>query len=215
MIVPKNMTEKEVLECINTVINQLINSIRPFGYYSRKDGDLRQQAYLFAIEALSTGKYDESRPLGGFLRTCIINRFISLSRDKFCRTEQPCKKCPFNDPEMKINQSACGVYDSKQKCEKYKTYYDRNKTKRDLMTLHGKIPLHGEILSHDYKPFEEIDNKDLIDSIKEKLTPSSRETLQDIMEEKKVKKHRIDKLKEEIHIHFTANSNEDHNDNEE
>lgn len=206
------MTEEEVLKCMETVINQLIKSIRPFGYY--EGPDLRAQAYLFAIESLASGKYDEKRPLGGFLRTCIINRFISLSRDKFTRTEQPCRSCPFHDPEMKINQSGCAAYDSKQKCEKYKIYFERNKIKRELMTLHGTIPLLGEILCRENKDIEEVDNKELIEEIKSKLSPENRATVQDILDDKKISKTRMAKLKEEISQYFPENANETDNDNE-
>lgn len=203
MWIPKGMTEEEVLKVMETVINQLIKNIRPFGYYS-KGADLRQQAYLFAIEALNTQRYDSldgKRPLGGFLRTCIINRFISLSRDKFCRTEQPCHRCPFNDPEMKINQSACGVFDDKQKCEKYKVYFNRNKVKRNLMNLKAD-PIFEDTLSKDHKAFVDIDNKDLIENICSKLTPENRETFKELLAENKVKKYKFDKLREQIAEEF-------------
>lgn len=197
MLIPKGMTENEVVFELDKVINSLFKDIKHFGYFDSQE-EIRQQAYLFGIEAINTGKYDENRPLGGFLRTCIINRFISLSRDRYCRNEPPCHKCPFFDKDKKKSESGCLAFDDKLKCEKYKAYFKRNKTKRDLMNLKGETNLFDDSLSRNSKDLIEVDNRDLITNICSKLSPTSKETLANLLAENKVKKHKLDKLREEI-----------------
>ncbi len=197
MLIPPNLTEAQVIEELDKVINNLVKDIKRFGYYDSSD-DIKQQAYLFGIEAINTGKYDGVRPIGGFLRTCIINRFISLSRDKFCRNEPPCNRCPFFDKDKKKTQSGCMAFEDKMKCEKYKTYFNRNKVKRDLMNLKSEICVHGSSVSKDSKDLLDVDNKDLLNNIYEKLSPSSKETFTLLFSGGKVKKGRLDKLKKEI-----------------
>lgn len=202
------MTEEEMLKIMDVTIKSLLKGIRPFGYYSKTHGDLSQQAYLFAVEAINSGKYDEKRPLGGFLRTCIINRFISLSRDKFRRTEQPCSRCIFRDEHMKVNQSGCQVFDNKLKCEKYKEYHERNKMKMSLMSMKGE-PLYEQTLLRDNKDIVDVDEKDLAENIQSKLSDESKETFKELLEGKKIKKCRLDKLEEEWKILNSDGSKED------
>lgn len=197
MWLPKGMNEKDVLLELERVINSLMKDIKPFGYYDGSD-DIRQQAYVFGIEALNTEKFDNLRPLAGFLRTCIINRFISLSRDKYCRNEPPCNKCPFYDKEKRKSESSCLAFDDRLKCEKYKVYYNRNKVKRDLMNLKGEIPLYDDSVSRESRALTNVDNADLVGSITGKLTASSRETAAKILAGEKVKKNKLDKLRKEI-----------------
>lgn len=198
MYIPKNMTEAEVMETIENTINNLLSGIRPFGYYSKRDGDLKQQAWVYAIEALSTGRYDESRPLGGFLRTCIINKFISLSRDKFRRTEIPCTKCPFFDKEGKKSQSNCLAFDNRLKCPKYKVYHKRNQLKMNIMNLKAD-PIFEDTLSRDYKPFLDIENREFALHIREQLTIESKVVFDDLINDRKIKKVELDKLRLEVY----------------
>lgn len=197
MLIPDGMTESQVLAELEKVVNSLLRDIKPFGYYDSPD-DIRQQAFVFGIDAINTGKYDIGRPLGGFLRKCIINRFISLSRDKFCRNEPPCNKCPFFDKEKKKSDSGCLAFKDKLQCEKYKVYFGRNKIKRDLMNLKSEIPLYDESINRESGALLLIDNKDLIENIISKLSEASKETAAKILAGEKVKKSKLDKLRQEI-----------------
>lgn len=190
------MLEDEITKAMETVINQIMREITPFGFY--RGVELKQQCFVFGVEAMTTGKFNETKSLGAWLRKCIINRVISLSRDKYTRNEPPCNKCPFFDKELKKSQSGCMAFNEKMKCEKFKNYEKRNKSKRDIMNLKSKIPLFEDTIGSDYRPFVDVDNRDYIAHISKFLTNSCKNTLRDIFAGKSVSKKRLDKLREEV-----------------
>ena len=196
MFIPMGMTEAQILQEMEKVINQIVREITPFGYY--RGDDLKQQAYVFGIEAMNTEKYNPEKPLGAFLRTCIINRIISLSRDKYTRNEPPCKKCPFFDKHMAKSQSGCTAFDNKMKCSKFKSYHDRNQNKRNIMNLKSETPLYEDTMGSDYRPFIDVDNSDYINNISKYLTNESKTTPNDIILGKSVSKRKLEKLRGEV-----------------
>jgi DNA-directed RNA polymerase specialized sigma24 family protein len=112
---------------IDHVLDLLAGQFR-FGYYDIDD--MRQQGWVFALEALNTGQYDENRPLEKLLYVHIRNRFINLKRNKFHRNEPPCTKCPFFRPDL---PSQCGAFQARTDCDKYKSWQKRNSAKQSLM----------------------------------------------------------------------------------
>ena len=80
MKIPKGMTEEQVIETINKVINRYAHKFK-FGFYEADD--IRQEAFIIAMEALD--RYDENRPLENFLAVHVKNRLSNLKRDKFFR----------------------------------------------------------------------------------------------------------------------------------
>ena len=94
MKIPKGMTEEQVLEAIENVVNSLARNFR-FGYFDTED--MKQEGRVYAIEGIT--KYNPKvGPLENFLRTHIRNRFINLRRNKLTRYQPPCVDCPFYDP---------------------------------------------------------------------------------------------------------------------
>lgn len=117
-------------ETIYRVVDLLASKFR-FGYYDVED--IRQEGCCFALEALASGKYDESRPLENFLYTHLRNRFINLKRDKYIRNEPPCLTCVFYDPKFKKSKNACSVFEDKNECKKLGDWRRRNAAKQSLM----------------------------------------------------------------------------------
>lgn len=115
---PPFINEGEFLRAVDDASNLLAKSFA-FGYYD--EDDMRQQAYLFALEA-SWDKYDPKRPLANFLYSHIKNRFINFKRDKFHRNDPPCTLC-----------STGTGHEGGALCKKYMSWRDRNASKRNLM----------------------------------------------------------------------------------
>ena len=117
MIYPHNLTEQEVLAAMDKAIALLATTFM-FGYYD--SDDIRQEAYIFGLEALP--RYDPSRPLENFLYTHIKNRLINFKRDKYHRTDPPCKICAEH-----------GKHPDGSTCQKYLAWKRRNASKQNLM----------------------------------------------------------------------------------
>lgn len=121
MKIPQTMTEDQVVQAINKVVDKLAPRFQ-FGYFSVED--MKQQGRLFALQALD--KYDDKRPLENFLYTHIKNRFINFKRDKYKRNDAPCKFCHNNaDGET--------GHDDKHYCDKYTVWKKRNLSKQNIM----------------------------------------------------------------------------------
>jgi DNA-directed RNA polymerase specialized sigma24 family protein len=121
MKLPSNMTETQVVEIMQKVVNLLAPSFR-FGCYDVDD--IKQEGMTFAIQAMD--KYDESRPLENFLYSHIKNRLINLKRDRYKRNDSPCTSC--HNAIDGYTEHQDGKY-----CEKYIAWYRRNSAKQNLM----------------------------------------------------------------------------------
>jgi DNA-directed RNA polymerase specialized sigma subunit len=80
MKIPKGMTEAEVIQVINKVVERQAAKFR-FGYYEIED--MQQEAFIIAMDALE--RYDEKRPLENFLAVHVNNRLKNFKRDNFYR----------------------------------------------------------------------------------------------------------------------------------
>lgn len=120
------MTESQVTEIIIRVVKTLSSKFR-FGYYSNED--MEQEGFIFAMELLESEKYDASRKLENLLYSHIRNRFINYKRDKYSRSESPCKSCVFYNPETK----QCGAFTDVKGCSKLEGWKKRNSSRKSLM----------------------------------------------------------------------------------
>ena len=132
MKIPKNMTEKEVLEIIDKVASKLAYKFK-FGYHDIED--MKQQGRLFAIQGMDN--YDDSRPLENFLWTHVRNRLFNYKRDNFERPDKPCFSCPFHDPECKNSRNECEEFEDKHECVLFSGWLSRNSSKKNLMSPVG------------------------------------------------------------------------------
>lgn len=78
MHVPSNMTEKQVIEEINIVVNRIAHKYTFHGYEIQ---DIKQESFIICMEALP--RYDEERPLENFLSVHLSNRLKNFVRDNY------------------------------------------------------------------------------------------------------------------------------------
>lgn len=126
---PEWLSEEEFMLAVDHACSFLAKSFT-FGYYD--SDDIRQEAYIFSLEAIS--RYDRSRPLENFLFSHIRNRLINFKRDKFHRNDPPCDLCSTGE-----------VHSDGLQCSKYILWYRRNASKQNLMR-----PTHLDSVGVDY-----------------------------------------------------------------
>ena len=123
MKLPHNMTENEVVKTIDNVANKLIRKFK-FGYHELDD--MRQQARLIAWTKLD--KYDGVRSFENFLWTVIHNGLFNFKRDNFERPDNPCDNC------SSFLDNKCCEYDNVYECQTYRNWWNRNSTKRNILS---------------------------------------------------------------------------------
>ena len=76
MRIPPTMTEKEVLDTMELVVNRIAPR---YTFYCYDVYDIKQESYIICIEALE--RYDGIRPLENFLSVNLSNRLKNFVRD--------------------------------------------------------------------------------------------------------------------------------------
>jgi RNA polymerase sigma factor (sigma-70 family) len=87
MRVPKNMTEKEVIDQMMVVIDRTAAKYTFYGYDVE---DIKQEAFIICMDALE--RYDEKRPLENFLAVHLSNRLKNFIRDNYYIKDEEDKK---------------------------------------------------------------------------------------------------------------------------
>ena len=87
MKIPKNMTEQQVIDQINIVVNRISARYTFHGYEVE---DIKQEAFIICMDALE--RYDPSRPLENFLSVHLSNRLKNFVRDNFYTKDEEEKK---------------------------------------------------------------------------------------------------------------------------
>ena len=131
MKVPPGMTEDEVLSALQNAANALTK----FKFGPFDEDDMRQQAILFGLQLLDSGKYDPrpgpdgrpTRPLTNFLYSHMRNRTINFYRDRCRRSDPPCKSCHKSLPGQT-------EHEDRQYCSKYEAWLKRNMAKANLLS---------------------------------------------------------------------------------
>jgi hypothetical protein len=196
MKIPKNMTEKEVLEIIDKVASKLAYKFK-FGYHDIED--MKQQGRLFAIQGMDN--YDESRPLENFLWTHVRNRLFNYKRDNFERPDKPCFTCPFYDPGCKNSINECEEFEDKQECDLYFGWLTRNSTKKNLMRPIGISEVRGvkeDGMNSSSSPLDQLADKELLNFIDRKIPLNLRQDYLRIKYGTKLPKPRRDAVIESI-----------------
>jgi DNA-directed RNA polymerase specialized sigma24 family protein len=78
MKIPSNMTEQQVIDQINIVVNRISSRYTFYGY---DVDDIKQEAFIICMDALD--RYDEVRPLENFLSVHLSNRLKNFIRDNY------------------------------------------------------------------------------------------------------------------------------------
>lgn len=76
MKIPKGMTEQQVIDQINIVVDRIAPRYTFYGYTVN---DMKQESFIICMEALN--RYDEIRPLENFLSFNLSNRLKNFVRD--------------------------------------------------------------------------------------------------------------------------------------
>lgn len=87
MKVPEGMTEREVIDKINIVINRIAPKYTFSGY---EVDDIKQEAFMICMDALT--RYDTNRPLENFLSVHLSNRLKNFVRDNYFTSSDQDKK---------------------------------------------------------------------------------------------------------------------------
>jgi len=78
MNLPEGMTEEEVSDQIQIVVDRIAPK---YAFYGYTVDDIKQEAFIICIEALN--RYDSSRPLENFLSVNLSNRLKTFVRDNY------------------------------------------------------------------------------------------------------------------------------------
>lgn len=95
--IPPGKTNEEAIHyIIDEVIKKIVKKSM-FGYFTHED--LKQEAWIIAIKAVESDKYDKTRPLEKFLYRHIKNRLTNFRRDRYHRqTTKNLRKKVLMDP---------------------------------------------------------------------------------------------------------------------
>ncbi len=191
------MTEEEIVKILDRIADRFAVKFR-FGYHDVDD--IKQQARLFALEALA--RYTENKgPLENFLSVHVRNRLINFKRDNYHRFQAPCLQCPFYDPERKKSINQCAEFEDKMECDKWRQWILRNNSKRSIMA-----PATSENIDYlfSYESLEHssvvdiVANKELLEYIDERLPVDLRNDYLRLKENLSVSKYRKNKVREAI-----------------
>jgi hypothetical protein len=184
--------EDEFLKIIDIIAKKLAYKFK-FGYHDFDD--MKQQISIFALEGLKN--YDHKRPLENFLWTHVRNRLFNYKRDNYQRPDKPCLSCPLYDPHCKKSINQCEQYPNKEDCSLYKSWTDRNSTKKNLMHLNtiDEIKDYGNtFISDENLLVNSIETNELWKLIESHLTGEYRTLYLKIKSGNKVSKGDMDKL---------------------
>jgi RNA polymerase sigma factor (sigma-70 family) len=81
------MTEQQVVDQINIVVNRISSRYTFHGYEVE---DIKQEAFIICMDAMD--RYDPSRPLENFLSVHLSNRLKNFVRDNFYTKDEEEKK---------------------------------------------------------------------------------------------------------------------------
>ncbi len=195
--VTAKMEEHEVVVILDRIANRFASKFK-FGYHDADD--MKQQARLFALEALPRYSKDKG-PLENFLSVHVRNRLINFKRDNYHRFQAPCIQCPFYDPNNLKSTNQCAEFIDKMECDKWRQWILRNDSKRSIMapaTSENTDYLFVHEASAKTSVSDIVANKELLEYIDENLPVELRSDYLRLKENLAVSKHRKNKVREAV-----------------
>lgn len=186
MKIPKNMTEKEVLDIFDKVIKKLVYK---FKFGRNQISDMYQEAMVYAIEGIE--KYDDIRPLENFIYTHIHNRLYNFKRNNYFRLEKPCEHCPLS---AFIAPDGCSAFKDREECTLYAGWLSRNNIRKNLTNVleYSQISTNEKTMGYSGNQIEEINSKEILELIDSQLPVSLRKTYLKMLSGERIpKKERI------------------------
>lgn len=117
MIIPKNMTEDQVMSSITKVISRIAPKYTFYGYTL---DDIKQESFLICMDALN--RYDQDRPLENFLSVNLSNRLKNFVRDNHFLAEEE-EKAKIAQPGQLENDHSIVDYEEKFSIPEYSIDY--------------------------------------------------------------------------------------------
>lgn len=194
-----NVSEEDFLNTLDIITKKLVYKFR-FGYHDIDD--MKQQAAIFALEGLE--KYDHSRPLENFLWTHVRNRLFNYKRDNYQRPDKPCLTCPLYRPNNE--ESDCAQFKDKSNCHAYKTWFNRNNSKKNIMKptyIENTDPEQSSDFIND------ISNQEIINFLEDNLPTKYREIYLKLKHGVKISKNDKTKLQNYIKNNILPNFKKD------
>lgn len=183
--------ESEFLAVLDKITKKLIHKFR-FGYHSTED--MKQQASIFALEALD--RYDGKRPLENFLWTHVRNRLFNFKRNNYQRPDSPCIGCKFHDKKLEKSESGCLEFTNKIDCHLYNNWFKRNENKKNIMQP-SYIENEQEYFSSKFGS-DIAGDKEIVEFLDANIEAEFRESYLKLKHGTKVNKDKFDKLKAHI-----------------
>lgn len=125
MNLPEGMTETQVIDQIQIVVDRIAPKYTFYGYTT---DDVKQEAFIICIEALN--RYDPTRPLENFLSVNLSNRLKTFVRDNYMTAQT-------SEARKRLVQPAQLDYEDSiiDEDEKFGNSYDQ----LDLQSMAGAI----------------------------------------------------------------------------
>ena len=130
MKIPNNMTEQQVIDQINIVVNRIAPRYTFYGYTA---DDIKQESFIICMEALN--RYDQKRPLENFLSVNLSNRLKNFVRDHhFVGDDNPERQRVIQPAQLEYED---GIVDEERK---YAISYDSIEEQNMVQIIDQHLP---------------------------------------------------------------------------
>ena len=130
MKIPNNMTEQQVIDQINIVVNRIAPRYTFYGYTV---DDIKQESFIICMEALN--RYDQKRPLENFLSVNLSNRLKNFVRDHhFVGDDNPERQRVIQPAQLEYED---GIVDEERK---YAISYDSIEEQNMVQIIDQHLP---------------------------------------------------------------------------
>lgn len=200
MKTPKGMSEEDVLQVIDRVIDRFY---KKFIFSYHEASDVRQEARILALEGLE--KYNGLYPLEHFLSVHIRNRLCNFKRKNYVRIDKPCFNCPFN---AYVN-GECTKYNDINECEPFSKWNVKNEAKRNIISPIGlsyTVDDNEQNLHYESDPVDSMSNKEMMAFIDENISVENRSIWLKLRGGIKISKIDQEKVKSELKTMLEENN---------
>lgn len=165
MHVPEEFEKEEIIDIVNDILDYLAPNFT-FGYFD--DDDMKQEGFIFAMEALPRFNAGYGCSLKTFLSRHITNRFLNMVRNKLYRYTPPCFDCKH------YRDNNCKKYERQQYCSKWHRWNYRNESKKSLMEFSNGKSANDEEETFEHDIPSLIDGKELLNYVSKRIKLSDR-----------------------------------------
>jgi hypothetical protein len=180
MYIPQGYTEQQIIDSIIDVVKTIAHSFT-FGCYELED--IKQEGFIFGMEALPKFNNTKGASLKSFLHTHIKYRLINLRRDKL-HGNFPCSRC---------EEFVGGDCQLEQPCKKWHSWSFRVLSRQRLMETYD---IESTTQYYIDDPLQVLCDKELLQYISDNIDLRLRADYKRFLEDAKLPKGRRDKVVE-------------------